>query len=284
LIPPLSTTPLRLKLITSPTHTGFGWTEIVPSDSDPFVTHPSHGCAQHAPDAQQFVPVGQHPSPPGQQFSPLTQHPVPQHCPLLGQHCPVPGQHDSFSLHFGSCQHCPAEHPSFVHGSRSAQFLGVPVHSLFEHSSFSVQPSPSSQGALFGVWTHAPPKQESSVQGSLSSQFSGVPGTHAPPAHVSAPLHASPSLQVIQAQGSTQQGSPQHGSALPQQGFELPQQGSELPQHGLVLPQHGSELPQHEPVQPPGGGHPALAVASRSRESGEAPRRGVGVGSGSTGP
>jgi hypothetical protein len=53
LTPPLSTTPLAVKVIVSPTHTTGGSTSIVPPESAPFFRHPSHSCEQHSPLPQQ---------------------------------------------------------------------------------------------------------------------------------------------------------------------------------------------------------------------------------------
>jgi hypothetical protein len=85
---------------------------------------------------------------------------------------------------FGVLTHTPPEHESSVQEFSSSQFIGAPGEQLPpEHWSPTVQSSPSSHDALFGACTQAPAAHESSVQGLLSSQSIGAPGEQLPFEH-----------------------------------------------------------------------------------------------------
>jgi len=75
----------------------------------------------------------------------------------------------------------------------SSQFFGVPVQTLFEHTSFKVQGLLSLQGKVFGLCTQPPGitgTHKSVVQILLSSQLMGVP--------VQTPLEqTSPAVQLL---------------------------------------------------------------------------------------
>jgi hypothetical protein len=95
------------------------------------------------------------------------------------------------------CWHPPsAVHVSVVHGFRSSQLVGAPpVHAPAWQASPVVHASPSSQATALSVNAHpVAPAQTSSVHALPSLQTSGAPPTHEPPWHVSAVVHASPSL------------------------------------------------------------------------------------------
>ncbi len=64
-------------------------------------------------------------------------------------------------------------------------------------TSLVVQASLSSQDAVLGVYTQALPTQSSSVQTLSSLQTIGVPAEQTPLWHVSAPLQASASAQLV---------------------------------------------------------------------------------------
>jgi hypothetical protein len=59
-IPPLSTTPLTVKVIMSPMQTGSGATVMLPPDNVPLSWQPSQASSQHSPLSQQFCPGRQH--------------------------------------------------------------------------------------------------------------------------------------------------------------------------------------------------------------------------------
>jgi hypothetical protein len=88
-------------------------------------------------------------------------------------------------------------HESVVHGLLSLQ-LGAapPTHAPPEHVSAVVHALPSSHAAvLFACVQPLAGAHASLVHGLLSLQLGAAPPTHEPPAHVSAVVHALPSLQ-----------------------------------------------------------------------------------------
>src|SRR5439155_1664373 len=86
-------------------------------------------------------------------------------------------------------------HESSVQTLRSLQFGGAPPRQVPPtHVSAVVHASPSSHGEVFFASPHpVAGLHESSVQTLLSLQFGGRPPRQAPPAHVSAVVHALPS-------------------------------------------------------------------------------------------
>jgi hypothetical protein len=125
---------------------------------------------------------------------------------------------------------------SSVHGLLSLQTVAVvPVHMPAVQISLDVHALLSSHAAVLGAFTQPVTKlHESSVQPLLSLQSSGMPAWHEPPAHTSAPLHASPSP---------------HGAVLfakthpPLAGLH------ESSVHGLLSLQTVAEPPVHEPAE-----------------------------------
>src|SRR6266403_2191150 len=90
---------------------------------------------------------------------------------------------------------------SVVHGFASVQLSAVPaVHTPAWQVSTPLQTFPSLHRVPFGTaacWPPATGSHVSVVQTFLSSQLSAVPAVHTPALHVSAPLHAFPSLQAL---------------------------------------------------------------------------------------
>src|SRR6185503_7865111 len=87
---------------------------------------------------------------------------------------------------------------SVVQETPSPQLTGTPGWQLPPpHTSLPLQKRPSPHGSVLIAWTQPlPVLQESLVHRFPSSQLGGGPPTHAPPAQVSAVVHALPSLQA----------------------------------------------------------------------------------------
>src|SRR5438132_787923 len=94
-----------------------------------------------------------------------------------------------------------ALHVSVVQAFPSLQLSGVPAVQIPDWQvSAPLHTLPSLHGVPFATaacWHPASGSQLSVVQGLLSLQLSAVPARHTPAWHVSAPLHASPSLHDV---------------------------------------------------------------------------------------
>ncbi len=90
---------------------------------------------------------------------------------------------------------------SVVQGLLSLQLRPPPAaHTPAWHVSTPLHASPSLHDVPFGsavCWQPATGSQLSVVQGLLSLQLRPPPAAHTPAWHVSAPLHASPSLHEV---------------------------------------------------------------------------------------
>jgi glyoxylate utilization-related uncharacterized protein len=130
---------------------------------------------------------------PSSQFSggPPTQAP-PEHVSPVVQ--ASPSVHEALLLTYTQPE--AGLHESSVQTLPSSQASGAPpTHVPPEHVSFVVQTLPSLHGLV--LFTYAQPDEglhESFVHKFPSLQFSGGPPAHAPPEHVSAVVHALPSL------------------------------------------------------------------------------------------
>jgi hypothetical protein len=91
-------------------------------------------------------------------------------------------------------QPLPGSHPSVVQALPSSQLMAVFVQPETALQPSAVQASPSSHVALMLVLRHPESGSHvSAVQALPSLQFTGTPGVQTPAAHVSSPLHTSPS-------------------------------------------------------------------------------------------